>query len=371
MKKKIIVAGHISYDITPIIYNTNGKDFGKLIKPGKLINIGKATVANGGSVNNTGMALHKFGADVELIAKIGNDEFGRQIMEKCKKEGAKTSFIISDSEDTSYTIVIAPPGFDRSFLHFTGTNDTFGFSDLDMSKIEGGYLFHFGYPTLMAGFYKDNAKDLIQMYKNIKELGLITSLDVAAIDPNSESGKQDWKEILRQVLPYVDVFEPSFEELLFMVDRDGYDRLLERSSDNDLCACLSLEKDIVPLAKKVMSLGASILLIKCGVAGMYLCTASNISQKLNLDSSWNDFKHFQKSFKPDIIKSAIGAGDTAIAAFLYGITNNYSPEKAMEIAAATGAMCITEYDTFSGLLSIDKLEEKIKNNWETQDFICE
>lgn len=85
MKKKIIVAGHISYDITPIIYNTNGKDFGKLIKPGKLINIGKATVANGGSVNNTGMALHKFGADVELIAKIGNDEFGRQIMEKCKK----------------------------------------------------------------------------------------------------------------------------------------------------------------------------------------------------------------------------------------------------------------------------------------------
>ena len=194
---------------------------------------------------------------------------------------------------------------------------------------------------------------------------------MAAIDPNSESGKQDWKEILRQVLPYVDVFEPSFEELLCMVDRDGYDRLLERSSDNDICTCLSLEKDIVPLAKKVMSLGASILLIKCGVAGMYLCTASNISQKLNLDSSWNDFKHFQKSFKPDIIKSAIGAGDTAIAAFLYGITNNYSPKKAMEIAAATGAMCITEYDTFSGLLSIDKLEEKIKNNWETQDFICE
>ena len=25
MKKKIIVAGHISYDITPIIYNTNSK----------------------------------------------------------------------------------------------------------------------------------------------------------------------------------------------------------------------------------------------------------------------------------------------------------------------------------------------------------
>ena len=100
MDKKIIVAGHISYDITPVIYSTKGKDFGKLIKPGKLINIGKATVANGGSVNNTGMALHKFGANVDLIAKVGDDEFGRQIIEKCEEKGAKTNFIKAVGEDT-------------------------------------------------------------------------------------------------------------------------------------------------------------------------------------------------------------------------------------------------------------------------------
>ena len=33
MDRKIIVAGHISYDITPVIYDTNGRDFGKLVKP--------------------------------------------------------------------------------------------------------------------------------------------------------------------------------------------------------------------------------------------------------------------------------------------------------------------------------------------------
>ena len=56
MDRKIIVAGHISYDITPQIYETKGKNFGKLLKPGKLINVGRATVAKGGAVNNTGMA---------------------------------------------------------------------------------------------------------------------------------------------------------------------------------------------------------------------------------------------------------------------------------------------------------------------------
>ena len=30
MDRKIIVAGHISYDITPQIYDTKGKNFGKL-----------------------------------------------------------------------------------------------------------------------------------------------------------------------------------------------------------------------------------------------------------------------------------------------------------------------------------------------------
>ncbi|MBF1259745.1 MAG: carbohydrate kinase family protein, partial [Lachnoanaerobaculum sp.] len=182
MDRKIIVAGHISYDITPQIYDTKGKNFGKLLKPGKLINVGRATVANGGAVNNTGMALHKFGANVDLIAKVGDDEFGRQIIEKCEEKGAKTNFIKAVGEDTSYTIVLSPPGFDRSFLHFPGTNDTFKFSDLNMEKIKNAYFFHFGYPTLMAGFYKNNAKDLIEMYKSIKEAGLITSLDVAAID---------------------------------------------------------------------------------------------------------------------------------------------------------------------------------------------
>ena len=371
MDRKIIVAGHISYDITPQIYDTNGKNFVKILKPGKLINIGRATVANGGAVNNTGMALHKFGANVELIAKVGDDEFGRQIIEKCEEKGAKTRFIKACGEATSYTIVLAPPGFDRSFLHFTGTNDTFKFSDMDMSSIEDGYLFHFGYPTLMEGFYQNNAKELIEMYKSIKKAGLITSMDVAAIDPDSNAGRLDWKEILKNVLPYVDIFEPSFEELLCMVDSDAYIKLMERAGEEDVCMCLSLENDILPLAKKVMDFGVSVLLIKCGTAGMYLCTSKDVSKKLGLSSEWNDFKCFQKSYKPDRIKSAIGAGDTAIAAFLYGVINGYKPKQAMEIASATGAMCITEYDTFSGLLDIKELEEKIKNNWETQDFIKE
>ena len=64
-----------------------------------------------------------------------DDEFGRRIIKSCEEKGAKTSFIKAVGEDTSYTIVLSPPGFDRSFLHFTGTNDTFKFDGVKAKSI--------------------------------------------------------------------------------------------------------------------------------------------------------------------------------------------------------------------------------------------
>ena len=357
---KIIVAGHISYDMTPAFEGTGKSSLAELLKPGKLVNVGKMVAANGGCVNNTGMALHKFGADVILVAKIGEDDIGKQIMENCKRKGARIRFILSKEEDTSYTIVLSPPGRDRSFLHYSGSNDRFVPEDLDLSLMEAGDWFHFGYPTLMKGMYRDGGRPLASMFENLREMGLYTSMDVAAIDPESEAGREDWISILKRTLPHVDVFTPSFEELFFMMDRRGYENWMQRHKDEDMCMQLSLEKDIKPLAKRTMELGCGMLLLKCGAAGMYLETAPACQNSLGMDASYNGMSYFQKSYRPDRIASAAGAGDTSIAAFLYGITRGYDAKKSLRLAAGTGASCITEYDTYSGLLSMEELEARLE-----------
>ena len=84
---------------------------------------------------------------------------------------------------------------------------------------------------------------------------------------------------------------------------------------------------------------------------------------------WGDLAIFQESFKPDRILSGTGAGDTAIAGFLYGLSSGMEPELCLKIAAGCGSMCITTYDTLSGLLPVDKLIERIRSGWETQHFI--
>ena len=371
--KKIVVARHVSLDLTPKFNMKTGvSSIGDVIKPGKLVNVGKVAIAPGGCVTNTGLALKKFGADVRLIAKVGKDEFADILYEKYREQGAEPNFIVSEDDATSYTIVIAPKGCDRAFLHDSAANDSFKEEDIDYEVVKEADYFHFGYPTLMKEFYRTDKDELQNMYRKVKKLNLITSLDVTAVDPESETADIDWNKRLSEVLPYVDFFMPSIEELCFMLDREKYYEMQKRGSD-DVCLYLSLSEDVIPMAEKVLNLGCKGVLIKCGAAGLFLMTADSsrmkeLSEKISVEK-WADKKIFQNSYVPDRILSGTGAGDTSIAAFIYGMCNEMSPEDTLKIAAGTGASCITEYDTLSGLLSIEALKNKIQNGWKEQNFI--
>lgn len=50
-------------------------------------------------------------------------------------------------------------------------------------------LFHFGYPTLMRSMYENDGAELIALLKKVKECGWATSLDLSAVDPDTEAGR--------------------------------------------------------------------------------------------------------------------------------------------------------------------------------------
>ena len=52
-KKKIMVAGHISLDITPEFHNSGTQKFSEILRQGKLVNVGPAQMTLGGAVSNT------------------------------------------------------------------------------------------------------------------------------------------------------------------------------------------------------------------------------------------------------------------------------------------------------------------------------
>lgn len=373
MKKKVIAAGHICLDITPVFPGKSTARLGDILSPGKLVNVGQADVHTGGSVANTGLAMKFFGADVSLMGKIGDDPFGEIVRNILKAHGAEQGLLVSGQESTSYTVVLAVPGIDRMFLHNPGANHTFHTEDIPQEELEKAALFHFGYPPLIKSMYENDGAELQKMMKRAKACGAATSLDFAAIEPGSEADSADWGRILGNVIPYVDFLVPSVEELCYMLDRERFVQWQERAKGRDITEILDIEKDVRPLADRCMELGAKILLIKCGAPGIYYQTASQgtlekIGEKLELDvSQWADLRGFEKSYVPDRVLSGTGAGDTSIAAFLTAVLAGYSPEMSMHLAAAAGASCVAAYDALSGLKPFAELEQRIQKGW---DKIC-
>lgn len=376
--KKVVVAGHICLDITPVFSSNKAGKLKELLVPGKLVNVEQADVHTGGVVANTGLGMKILGADVELMGKVGKDSFGELVLNILDKYGVSKGMISDSKVSTSYSIVIAMPGVDRIFLHSPGANDTFLAEDIKENLLENVSMFHFGYPPLMKSMYQNEGEELLKIFKKMKEFNIATSLDMAAIDAASEAGNVNWTKILEKVLPYVDFFVPSVEELGFMLDRERYEAWLRRADGKDITSILSIDKDVKPLADKLMDMGAKVVLIKCGAPGMYYRTGdkdrlSGIGSNLHMDlESWIDKEGFEESYKPEKVVSGTGAGDTSIAAFLTAILNGgYTFEKCLQLAAATGACCVSSYDALSGLKPFAELEEKINNGWEKQYMLRE
>ena len=371
-RKKVMAAGHICLDITPVFATGKKQDIGSLLAPGKLINVGAAEISLGGSVANTGLAMSLLGAEVRLAAKTGDDPFGAIVREKLQKHRAQACLITGKYAGTSYTVVLAPPGVDRIFLHDPGANNTFCAADITEDLLEGITHFHFGYPTLMRRMYDDGGLELISLLKFVKQHGITTSMDVAAIDPASPAGKADWEAILTKTLPYVDIFLPSAEEVCFMLDRPLYNEWNQRAAGGDVTRVLNMEKDVKPLAKKLIQLGAKVVVVKCGVPGMFYMS-SCVAEMGNLLSAhklrageWCGIEGFERSyFQPNVV-SGTGAGDTSIAAFLVTMLDGYGIDRCMKLAVATGACCVSAYDSLSGLEPLDRLWQRILDGWEKE-----
>lgn len=376
MKRKVIVAGHICLDITPVFPAAKSGSIGEILLPGKLIQMKEADVHTGGAVANTGLAMRILRADVSLMGKVGKDAFGEMVVHILESYGTANGMLVSEGESTSYSVVLAVPGTDRIFLHNPGANDSFRAADIPEEELREACLFHFGYPPLMKSMYENEGEELCAVFRKAKECGCATSLDLAAVDADSEAGKADWKGILKKVLPYVDFFVPSVEELCFMLDRKKFEELSRRAGGadicdtKDICDILDIEADVKPLAEQCLSYGAKAVLIKCGARGMYYRTADSetlnpLTEKLHLKmAAWADREGVEASYKPERILSGTGAGDTSIAAFLTAVLEGCSLEESIRLAAAEGASCVAAYDALSGLKSLDELRAGIAAGWE-------
>ena len=249
-----------------------------------------------------------------------------------------------------FKLTLAIPGIDRIFLHDPGANDTFSGADIPEEELAEAVLFHFGYPSLMKGMYERDGAELVSIFSRVRSLGIATSLDLADVDPASAAAKADWRRILENILPLADFFVPSYEDVSFLFGKkaEGAERLEAAGA----------------MAEEFIRMGAKIVLIKCGTAGMVCRTAGReqlkkIGPRLGLDAAaWADKKILQKSFRAARVLSATGAGDSYRAGFYAALYRGYKIPEALVIAASVASFVVEATGALTNTPSWDAALER-------------
>jgi sugar/nucleoside kinase (ribokinase family) len=358
---EVVVAGHLCLDILPAMQHLPPS---ALASPGKLFEVGPLTFATGGAVSNVGLALHRLGIDVSLMAALGDDLTAELIRAILRRHGVSDADIRTETgHSSSYSVVLAAQGQDRIFLHYTGNNATFAEPHVNMAAVAQAQVFHLGYPPLLPALTVDDGAPLAALYQAVRTQGTVTSLDMAHPDPSGASGRVDWRAVLKRTLPFVDVFVPSIEELLFMLRRDDYERWQGHALTHVTLPYLH------DLAEELLQMGAGIVGFKLGEAGMYLRATADpkrlTGMRLALDAaSWAGFVGYQPAFAVEVVGTT-GAGDCAYAGLLAGLLRGLPPMDCLRLAAAVGACSVEAADAVSGVRTYEATRQRLDAPWRT------
>lgn len=319
----IQVVGHLCVDLVP---GLNGP---AVVTPGVLEETGALEVRLGGTVGNVARAVHGMGASVAVAATVGADDLGAMCRTALERDhpGA-VRLTETTTSGTSYTVVLQPPGTDRTFWHHTGANDEFDGVDCELV---GASFLHFGYPTLAPAMTADGGTPTVKLFQRAREQGSATSLDLAYCAANSLLRNYDWWTYFTNAVPLTDVFCPSWDDITSALGMpEGFDRAR-----------------VEEMAEKFLGLGAAVVLITAGEHGSYV-RAGSAGQLTQLQSAvgehiagWADVSGWVAPSPVEAFINTTGAGDTFKAAFLVAALDAASPVEAAQRAAAVVARHIS------------------------------
>jgi sugar/nucleoside kinase (ribokinase family) len=193
--------------------------------------------------------------------------------------------------------------------------------------------------------------------------GATVSLDMSQPDRNAEPGRVDWRSILERALPFVDVFSPSIEEIVFMLDRPYFDAMQRGDATVD-GALLSR------ISGQLLNMGAAVVLLKLGDKGLYVRTSADPARITAMGAGapadpldWTGRELLAPCFVVHVAGTT-GSGDCTIAGFLTGMIRGQSLQQSLTSALAVGASSVERADATSGVPDWEALQERIAAGWQ-------
>ena len=285
----------------------------------------------GGAPANVAIAAARNGLETGMCCKVGDDDFGRFLVDTLKKEKVK---VICDNlcEEaiTTMAFVTLTENGERSFTFARkpGADMFLRPTDVKEADIENAKIIHAGSCSLSAEPVADATRKALQ-YGHWK--GKIVSFDINYRNLMWNDEKEKCAKAVQELLPYIDILKISEEE----VDMVGGEETLNKVMRENNLTCV------------VLTLGSK------GAKVFY------------------KNKVFQVDGKKVNAVDATGAGDAFWGGFLsslllQGVTRTEEItedilRKAMKYGNYSGALCVQKKGAISSLPTREEIENLLRS----------
>ncbi|XP_021736941.1 probable fructokinase-5 [Chenopodium quinoa] len=286
--------------------------------------------APGGAPANVACAITKLGGTSAFVGKVGDDEFGKMLVDILDKNGVNTEGVCFDKvARTALAFVTLKKNGEREFMFYRNPSADMLLesSELPLDLIKQAKVFHYGSISLIT---EPCRSAHIAAMKTAKEAGVLLSYDPnlrLLLWPSPQAANLGIMSIWNEA----DIIKVSDEEVEFLTGGDA--------SDDEV-------------VNKLWFDGLKLLLVTYGEKGCRYYT--------------KDYKGSLKGYSVNTVDTT-GAGDAFVGSFLYSLAKDSSILKdedklkeALTLANACGALCTTQKGAIPGLPSLPAALELIK-----------
>lgn len=284
----LVVVGSMNMDLSVQV-----KD---IPKPGETILGSRVQQSPGGKGSNQAVAAAKLGARVSLIAMVGEDVFGNELINAAHENGVDTSYVQTQSrEKTGIAFITVSDAGENAIVVAPGANAEITPELAEVSALQIGKY------DAMSSCLEIPIETIQAAFKAAKKTGAITLLNASPYSPKCLQ--------LIEHTDYLIVNEHEIKELSGI----GIDNL-------DL------------LTEKLASIGVSKIVITLGAKGaLYLDLAKPLAEVIKLPAP---------AIKPI---DTTGCGDAFAGAFAAELSRKVEISSALETAIKAGSFAATKY----------------------------
>ena len=294
--------------------NLNRSECLLCVEYGDKIPVDKLTHEVGGNAANNVVGGARLKLKSAIYANLGSDSSGKQIIDKFKKEGVNISYVVVNEGMESNLSTI---------LNFQGERTIFVYHQdwkYQLPELELSRWVHFS--SIAPTFTHSNLLNELVAYLERTGSKLLYNPGTYQI----QAGVKKNPRLL------------SLTEA-FMVNKEEAKRILGYEDSEDIT--------IKKLLKGILDLGPRMVVITDGKEGSY-----------GFDSK----KYYHLRVFPAKLVEMTGAGDAFATGTLSGLFYGKDLTEAMRWGAANGASVVEQIGPQAGLLTYEKMQEKLKEN---------